>query len=198
MKILPEFGEIRKIAETGKYQVLPVSCEILSDFTTPIEVMKILKNVSTHCYLLESAQANEKWGRYTFLGYDPKLEITCKDGVMKAGNLTIRTENPSDYLRQILADYKSPRFSYLPSFTGGLVGYFSYEYLGYSEPAVRCEVEDAEQFKDVDVMLFDKVIAFDHVKQKLILIVNMPLSDVEVGYNKAVVEYVKEMKDAIR
>lgn len=105
MKILPEFDEIRKIAETGKYQVLPVSCEILSDFTTPIEVMKILKNVSTHCYLLESAQANEKWGRYTFLGYDPKLEITCKDGVMKAGNLTIRTENPSDYLRQILADY---------------------------------------------------------------------------------------------
>lgn len=105
MKILPEFDEIRKIAETGKYQVLPVSCEMLSDFTTPIEVMKILKNVSTHCYLLESAQANEKWGRYTFLGYDPKLEITCKDGVMKARNLTIRTENPSDYLRQILADY---------------------------------------------------------------------------------------------
>lgn len=68
--------------------------------------------------------------------------------------------------------YKSPRFSYLPSFTGGIVGYFSYEYLGYSEPAVRCEVEDAEKFKDVDVMLFDKVIAFDHVKQKLILIVN--------------------------
>lgn len=196
MKLLPEFGEIRKIAETGKYQVLPVSCETLSDFTTPIEVMKILKNVSTHCYLLESAQANEKWGRYTFLGYDPKLEITCKDGVMKAGNLTIRTENPSDYLRQILADYKSPRFSYLPSFTGGLVGYFSYEYLGYSEPAVRCEVEDAEQFKDVDVMLFDKVIAFDHVKQKLILIVNMPLSDVEVGYNKAVVE-LKQMAELL-
>ena len=196
MKLLPEFSEIRKIAETGKYQVLPVSCEMLSDFTTPIEVMKILKNVSTHCYLLESAQANEKWGRYTFLGYDPKLEITCKDGVMKAGNLTIRTENPSDYLRQILADYKSPRFSYLPSFTGGLVGYFSYEYLGYSEPAVRCEVEDAEQFKDVDVMLFDKVIAFDHVKQKLILIVNMPLSDVEVGYNKAVVE-LKQMAELL-
>ena len=196
MKLLPEFGEIRKIAETGMYQVLPVSCEMLSDFTTPIEVMKILKNVSTHCYLLESAQANEKWGRYTFLGYDPKLEITCKDGVMKAGNLTIRTENPSDYLRQILADYKSPRFSYLPSFTGGLVGYFSYEYLGYSEPAVRCEVEDAEQFKDVDVMLFDKVIAFDHVKQKLILIVNMPLSDVEVGYNKAVVE-LKQMAELL-
>ena len=196
MKLLPEFGEIRNIAETGKYQVLPVSCEMLSDFTTPIEVMKILKNVSTHCYLLESAQANEKWGRYTFLGYDPKLEITCKDGVMKAGNLTIRTENPSDYLRQILADYKSPRFSYLPSFTGGLVGYFSYEYLGYSEPAVRCEVEDAEQFKDVDVMLFDKVIAFDHVKQKLILIVNMPLSDVEVGYNKAVVE-LKQMAELL-
>ena len=188
MKILPSLSEVRKIASAGKYNVLPVSCEILSDFTTPIETMRILKNVSTHCYMLESAQANETWGRYTFLGFDPKLEITCIDGEMKAGNFRVKTDNPSGYLRQILADYKSPRFDYLPPFTGGLVGYFSYDYLGYSEPAVRCEVEDTEDFKDVDLMLFDKVIAFDNLRQKIILIVNMPLDDVEVGYNKAVME----------
>lgn len=188
MKILPTFAEAREIASTAKYNVLPVNCEILSDFTTPIETMKILKNVSAHCYMLESAQANETWGRYTFLGFDPKLEITCQNGEMRIENLRVRTDNPSDYIRQILADYKSPRFDYLPSFTGGLVGYFSYDYLGYSEPSVKCDVEDTEDFKDLDLMLFDKVIAFDHLRQKIILIVNMTLDDVEVSYNKAVME----------
>lgn len=155
MKCLPEFAEVQRIAATGQYDVLPVSCELLSDFTTPIETMKILKNVSTHCYLLESALANEKWGRYTFLGFDPKLEVKCIDGELRAGNFKIHTDNPSDYLRQILADYKSPRFDYLPSFTGGLVGYFSYDYLAYSEPSVKCPVEDSEAFQDVDLMLFE-------------------------------------------
>lgn len=188
MKILPDLCEVQSIAAAGTYKVLPVSCEILSDFTTPIEAMRILKNVSTHCYLLESARADETWGRYTFLGFDPKMEITCLGGEMKIGSLTVKTDHPSDYLRQILADYKSPRLDYLPSFTGGLVGYFSYDYLGYSEPSAKCDAADTEAFKDVDLMLFDKVIAFDHLRQKLILMVNMPLRDVEVNYNKAVME----------
>ncbi len=191
MKILPSLEEVRSIASQGKYDVIPVSCELLSDFTTPIETMRKLKNVSTHCYMLESAQANDRWGRYTFLGFEPKMEITCTDGVLKAGDVTIQTQNPSDYLRKILSEYKSPRFDYLPSFTGGVVGYFSYDYLGYSEPSVRCKVEDSEDFKDVDLMLFDKVIAFDNVRQKIILIVNMKLNDIEINYNKASAELIR-------
>lgn len=197
MLFLPSLEDAKKIAATGQYNVLPVSCELLSDFTTPIETMRILKNISTHCYLLESAQQGEKWGRYTFMGYDPKMEITCMDGDLKAGDFRITTANPSDYLRQLLANYKSPRLDYLPSFTGGLVGYFSYDYLGYSEPTVRREVEDTEAFKDVDLMLFDKVIAFDHMRQKIILMVNIRLDDVEVGYNKAVLE-LKQLADLLR
>lgn len=84
---------------------------------------------------------------------------------MKIGNLCISTENPAEQLRQLLSEYKSPRFDYLPPFTGGLVGYFSYDYLGYSEPSVRIDVEDTENFKDLDLMLFDKVIAFDNFRQ---------------------------------
>ncbi len=87
MKIMPALAEVKKNASEAKYNVLPVSLEMLSDFTTPIETMRILKNVSIHCYMLESAQANETWGRYTFLGFDPKLEITCINGEMKIGNL---------------------------------------------------------------------------------------------------------------
>ena len=83
MQIRPSLEEVKKIAKEGTYKVVPVSCEILSDFITPIEAMRILKNVSRHCYMLESAVANETWGRYTFLGYDPKLNITCLDGNMQ-------------------------------------------------------------------------------------------------------------------
>lgn len=197
MKILPELSEIKKYADGGEYNILPVSCEILSDFITPIETMRILKNVSTHCYMLESAVADEKWGRYTFLGYDPKLEITGVDGEIKVGNLTFKTDNPSDYLRQILADYKSPKMNYLPSFTGGLVGYFSYDYLCYSEPTVKCDVEDPEGFKDFDLMLFDKVIAFDNLCQKIILIANIRLDDYETEYNKAVME-LKQLAELLK
>ncbi len=197
MKCLPSLADVKRIAAAGAYKVVPVSCEILSDICTPIEAMKILKNVSTHCYMLESVAEREKWGRYTFLGFDPKLEITCVDGEIKAGSIKVKTENPSAFLRQILADYKSPKFDYLPSFTGGLVGYFSYDYLGYSEPSVRAETEDTEAFKDVDLMLFDKVIAFDNFRQKIILISNMPLEEPEVGYNRAVME-LQQLCDLLR
>ena len=197
MNFKPTLSELQAIAAEGRYNLAPVSCEMLSDFTTPIETMKILKNVSTHCYMLESAQANETWGRYTFLGYDPKLAISCVDGVLQNGGETIKTDDPSGYLRGILSECRSPRFADLPPFTGGLVGYFSYDYLGYSEPAVRGKVEDTEAFKDVDVMLFDKVIAFDNVKQKIILIANVRLDDVEAGYGKAV-EELRRMADLLR
>ena len=196
MKLIPSLDEVKKYS-SSEYDIVPVSCEILSDFTTPIEVMRILKSVSTHCYMLESAMANEKWGRYTFLGYDPKMDITCIDGHMKIGDLSVETDNPSEYLRQIMAKYRSPKIENLPSFTGGMVGYFSYDYLSYSEPTVKRDVEDSDNFKDVDLMLFDKVIAFDNVKQKIILIVNISLNNLEVEYNRASLE-IKQMIDLLQ
>lgn len=188
MKITPTIEEARRIASAGEYKEMPVSCELLSDRLTPIECLRVLKRVSKHCYLLESAANSERWGRYTFLGFDPALDITCLNGEMKAGSLRMRTDDPSAVLRQILSEYRSPRLPGLPPFTGGLVGYFAYDYLGYSEPTVRMPVEDTEHFQDVDVMLFDKVIAFDHFRQKLVLIVNMRLDDVDTEYRRAALE----------
>ena len=197
MNILPSLSLIQDMAATGDYDVLPVSCEILSDFITPIETLKILKHISSHCYLLESAVSSETWGRYSFLGFDPKLEITCTNGLLKAGNLTVHTDDPSSILRQILGEYKSPHFDYLPPFTGGLAGYFSYDYFGYSEPSVRCDCSNDDNFRDLDLMLFDKVIAFDHVRQKIILMVNISLTDPETGYNKAVLE-LKQLTELLK
>ncbi len=197
MKFLPELEEVKRIAASGEYKVLPVSCEILSDVCTPIEALKKLKNISTHTYMLESVAEKEKWGRYTFLGYDPKLDISCVDGNIKAGSVRLKTDNPSAFLREILADYKSPKFDYLPSFTGGLVGYFSYDFLCYSEPTVRRDVQDTEDFKDIDLMLFDKVIAFDNFRQKIVLIKNIFLTEVETEYKKAVLE-LRQLSELLR
>ena len=195
--IIPSLNDLQEIRKQGIYRTAPVSMEILSDIKTPIEVLKILKNVSDHCYLLESVADNEKWGRYTFLGYDPSLEITCLNGQMKIGSLTFETTDPGSYIRQVVADHKSPRFDYLPSFTGGLVGYFSYDYLKYVEPTLRLDAEDTEGFKDVDLMLFDKVIAFDNFRQKIILMVNIDLEHLETEYNRASLE-LRSMADLIK
>lgn len=186
--VKPSFDAVKALAAAGTYRVVPVSTEMMSDCKTPIEVLRILKNVSGHCYLLESVAGGEKWGRYTFLGFDPKFEITCVNRRMTVGPLSFETDDPGSYIRQVLDAHKSPKLEHLPPFTGGLVGYFSYDYLKYSEPSLRLDAEDTEGFKDVDLMLFDKVIAFDHFRQKIVLIANMELTDPEENYNKAVVE----------
>jgi len=184
----PSLEEALAYTADGSYKRVPIAREILSDTVTPITVMRKLKNVSDHCYLLESAADSAQWGRYSFLGYDPTLEVTCLNGQMKVGALSFEVDHPARYLRQILQEYRTPKVPGMPSFTGGLVGYFSYDYLKYAEPSLVLDAHDSEGFKDVDLMLFDKVIAFDNFKQKIILVVNADLSEGEAGYRRAVMQ----------
>ncbi len=195
--IRPTLEEVKQYAKSGVYKRVPVSREILSDFITPVEALRKMQRVSDHVYLLESAEAQEKWGRFTFLGYDPTMEITCENGHMKVGALSFETEDPGHYIRQVLAEYKAPRIDYLPPFAGGLVGYFSYDYLKYAEKSLHLDANDTENFKDVDLMLFDKVIAFDNLKQKIILIVNVDLSEADAAYRRAELE-ITAMEDLLR
>ena len=179
-------AKLQKLKENKEYTLAPVSMEILSDFITPIEAVRILKAASTHAYLLESAKANENWGRYTFLGFEPELSISCIDGKMNVDGKEFECSDPTNYLRELLKKYKSPRISSLPPFTGGLVGYFSFDFINYKEPSTKMNIDDGEGFKDIDLMLFNDVIAFDNVKQKIILITNIELDkDLNVEYEKA-------------
>lgn len=185
--IKPDLEEVKRYQ--GKYQCVPVYRTLYADVRTPISVLKALRKVSRHCYMLESLEDSTKWGRYTFLGYDPKLEIKCADGrlLIDGGTaLSIETDAPGEYIRQLIEENKSPKIKGLPPFTGGLVGYFSYDYIKYAEPSLQLTAEDAEGFQDVDLMLFDKVIAFDHLKQQIFLIANCRLHEVEENYHKAV------------
>ena len=179
-------ANLKKLKENKEYTLAPVSMEILSDFITPIEAVRILKATSTHAYLLESAKANENWGRYTFLGFEPELSISCIDGKMNVDGKEFTCSDPTNYLRELLKKYKSPRITSLPPFTGGLVGYFSFDFINYKEPSTKMNIDDSEGFKDIDLMLFKDVIAFDNVKQKIILITNIELDkDIRVEYEKA-------------
>lgn len=194
----PTLAEVEEMS--AEYKTIPVSCEMYSDIKTPIEVLRILKKVSSHCYMLESCEDASKWGRYTFLGYDPSMEITCSNGVVKINNagteLTLSSDSPKTIIKQIIDDNNSPQFDYLPSFTGGLVGYFSYDYIKYSEPSLNLDAEDEENFNDVDLMLFNKVIAFDNLHQKIILIVNIRTDSLEQNYERALME-LESMKKLI-
>ena len=200
MKVQPSLEECKQLMEKECVGVIPISTEIYADTCTPVEVLRILKHVSSHVYLLESAEADKRWGRYSFLGYDPLLEITGYNGTVTIKTpLTTQTtrEDIRSRIRSIIEENKSPKFDYLPSFTGGLVGYFSYDYIKYSEPTLQLDAEDEDGFQDANLMLFHKVVAFDNYRQKIVLIVNIKTDDIEANYNKAVLE-LEAMKQLIR
>ncbi|MDD5804844.1 MAG: anthranilate synthase component I family protein [Clostridia bacterium] len=248
----PTFDKIREMAAAGDYKRIPICKELYADSYTPVEMMRILQKASHHCYLLESASQNEVWGRYSFLGYDPSMEITCTDGILrirrtdelfenktdalntekaepkktdalvngktrtneadslhdKKAENNVRKEkkqseevmqvtHPGDAIRKIIQQYKSPVMDNMPTFTGGLVGYFSYDYIKYSEP--KLDLTDAEQqdFRDLDLMLFNEVIAFDHYRQKVLLITGVMTDNLDESYKRAC-EKLEEMTRLIQ
>ena len=231
----PTIEEFRKYVQD--YRSVPVSRTILSDSRTPIEVLRSLKAVSRHCFILESLEDSVRWGRYTFLGYDPSLEFTCRDGVVtirSAATMRFHDTDPAQYIRQIIAEHKAPRIPGLPPFTGGLMGYFAYDFIKYSEPSLNPDSgscgsgqsgsaaenienkeniekkenkvrkenkgnkeneekeenreQDEEQFNDVDLMLFEKIIAFDNLRQTITMIVNVRTDAPEENYRSACLE----------
>ena len=184
--ITPGCDEIVKLA--AEYSTIPVCREIYADMTTPIALLRRLQARSKRFFLLESVEGGEKWARYSFLGYDPILRATCKNGTVKfegVQNRTVQTDKPLDVLREVLAGYRAPRIEGLPPFTGGFVGYFAYAMLGYAEPRLSIKRGDWDDF---DLLLFDKVIAYDHFRQKIVLIVNMRTDSVMENYGRACAE----------
>ena len=194
----PLLEEAKSITDSKQYDLVPISTEMYADMVTPIDVFKKLRKVSKHCFILESAEDTKTWGRYTFLGFDPSLEITCLNGIMTLTsqlsgkeNKLFKTIDPNLQIQEILDSHKGVKLDYLPPFTGGLVGYFAYDYAKYSEPLLDLDTsadsdDEDNCFNDVDLMLFDKVIAFDHYKQKIVLIVNIKTDNLEAEYEEGI------------
>lgn len=180
----PECDEILELAKS--YDIVPVCKEIYADVITPISLLRKIAGFSKRYYLLESIEGGEKWGRYSFLGFDPIMRVYCENDTVTieqdGQEKKIPTKKPLEVLREIMKDYKAPRLQNLPPFAGGLVGYFAYAMMGYAEPVLKIK---KGTFHDYDLMMFDKVIAYDHLKQKICVIVNMKTDKVMENYGKA-------------
>lgn len=183
--IKPTYEEAKKYEKD--YTYVPLCKEILADDVTPILTLRKLAALDSQYFLLESVEGGNL-GRYSFLGYNPKLSVFCKHGVVKVkenGMVRIIEGKPKDALQTILAQYKSPQIEGLPTFTGGLVGYFGYEMIQYAEPKLKIKQSDVNDF---ELMMFDKLIVFDQVMHKMCIIVNAKTAEGKAGYDKAASE----------
>lgn len=184
--ITPSCNEMKALS--GQYNIIPLCKEIFADVITPITLLRKISQISRRYFLLESIEGGEKWGRYSFLGYDPIVHVTCKNSIVTVDNgerQVFHTDHPFEVLRELLHRYQAPKISGMPPFTGGLVGYFSYEMIGYAEPVLKLQ---SSEYNDFDLMLFDKVIAYDHLKQKISIVVNMKTDNALENYEKAISE----------
>jgi anthranilate synthase component 1 len=173
---LTSFDEFVELAQRGSF--VPVSKEIVADLLTPVSAFLKIAEHSDYAFLLESVEGGEHVGRYSFLGKDPFLILSVRDGraqIEQAGTITERDEPFVDVLRELMNRFRSPFVPGLPRFTGGAVGYLGYDAVPWFEPSValRHTNRDAEQ---AGFMLFDTVLAFDHVQHRILLIANARIS----------------------
>lgn len=187
--MLKSYEELKEFE--SEYKLIPVFKEVFSDSITPITLLRKIAKENTRYYLLESLENEEQWGRYSFIGYDPIKQVYCKNGLIKVIKIKeneikeIETNDPMEVLREIQARYKSPLLEDMPPFTGGMVGYFAYEMVDYFYKNLNLE---RSEFKDYDFMVFDKVIVFDHLKQKIMVIGNYKAKVGEESYNNTLHE----------
>ncbi|MGE0041519.1 MAG: anthranilate synthase component I [Vicinamibacterales bacterium] len=173
---LTTFDEFVDLSKRGTF--VPVCKEIVADLLTPVSAfLKIAEN-SDYAFLLESVEGGEHVGRYSFLGKDPFLILRGRAGQTLIERQGVVTESEAPFistLRELMNGFQSPFVPGLPRFTGGAVGYLGYETAAWFEPAVG-RPGDAPAGDDAGFMLFDTVLAFDHVQHRILLIANARIS----------------------
>lgn len=181
----PPIETVKALLKT--YRTVPVFFSALTDCRTPVGIFAALKNSSENCFLLESVERSERWGRYSFIGVNPQAEIVVRDGkvTVTAGGVS-RTEplsDPAAFLNACLADYRSPHFPGHPRFTGGFAGYFGYDMLRFQEKKLGVPPCDDLGMPDCVLHRYDEVIAFDHLSAKTYVILHIDgKSDVRRQY----------------
>ncbi len=169
-------AEFDTLAAQGHTRI-PVVREVFSDLDTPLSVYLKLAD-GPHTFLFESVEGGEAWGRYSIIGLPARRVYTLRAGVLETSDLgeVIARATPADPLaaiEQLRASFKVPRLPGLPAFTGGLVGYFGFECIGYIEPRLlRVDKPDLLGTPDALLMLADEVAVFDNLRGRLFLIVH--------------------------
>src|SRR5579872_2923843 len=190
MKIT-SFEEFKDLARRGTF--VPVCKEIVADLLTPVSAFLKIAEHADYAFLLESVEGGEHVGRYSFLGKDPFLILRQRGGktTIDRGGKTTDSERPFiETLRRLMADFRSPFVADLPRFTGGAVGYLGYGAAQWFEPTVGDIGGNAaggdrgagaaggsvDGSDPAGFMLFDTVLAFDHVQHRILIIANARIS----------------------
>jgi anthranilate synthase component 1 len=171
MRLTP-FEEFVELAQRGTF--VPVVKELVADLLTPVSAFLKVAEHSDYAFLLESVEGGEHVGRYSFLGKDPFLILRGREGqttIEQAGTTSASVKPFVETLRSLMNGFRSPFVPGLPRFTGGAVGYFGYDVATWFEPSVEGDAAHAEA-DQAGFMLFDTVLAFDHVQHRILLIAN--------------------------
>ncbi|HUF23071.1 MAG TPA: anthranilate synthase component I [Vicinamibacterales bacterium] len=192
------FDEFVDLARRGTF--VPVVREIMADLLTPVSAFLKIAEHSDYAFLFESVEGGEHVARYSFLGKDPFLVLRAREGrtmIDRAGTRTEADEPFVDVLRRIMNEFRSPFVPGLPRFTGGAVGFIGYDAAPVFEPALsgawqqraaRLGLDPAAAEDDAGFMLFDTVLAFDHVKHRILIVANARIAadeDLEALYQFA-------------
>src|SRR4026209_2711933 len=167
------FEEFKDLAQRGTF--VPVCKEIVADLLTPVSAFLKIAEHADYAFLLESLEGGEHVGRYSFLGKDPFLILRARDGrtTLERGGTVTAAERPFiETLRGLMADFRSPFVPDLPRFTGGAVGYLGYGAASWFEPVLGDLGEGTDGSDQAGFMLFDTVLAFDHVQHRILIIAN--------------------------
>jgi anthranilate synthase component 1 len=169
---ITSFETFSDLAQRGTF--VPVCKELVADLLTPVSAFLKIAEQSDYAFLLESVEGGEQVGRYSFLGKDPFLTLRANQGkvfVELAGQPAVESEQSfMNTLRTIMAGYHSPFVPGLPRFTGGAVGYLGYDAAAWFEPTkLQATAQDDDE---AGFMLFDTVLAFDHVRHRILIIAN--------------------------
>jgi anthranilate synthase component I len=174
------FEEFVELARRGTF--VPIVREIMADLLTPVSAFLKVAELSDYAFLFESVEGGEHVARYSFLGKDPFLVLRQRGGrtVLDRAGVTTESDEPFvDVLRRLMAEFRAPFVPGLPRLTGGAVGFIGYDASPLFEPALAAAWQraaagraagDAED--DAGFMLFDTVLAFDHVKHRILLVAN--------------------------
>src|SRR5678815_3861971 len=181
------FDEFKELAQRGTF--VPVYKEIVADLLTPVSAFLKVAEHADYAFLLESVEGGEQVARYSFLGKDPFLIVRARGGkvlIDRAGETTESNKPFTSTIRELMAGFHSPFVPGLPRFTGGAVGYVGYDAAAWFEP-VELQAADRED-DEAGFMLFDTVLAFDHVRHRILIIANARITgdeDLEALYQFA-------------
>ena len=170
---ITSFETFKELARRGTF--VPVCKEIVADLLTPVSAFLKIAEHSDYAFLLESVEGGEHVGRYSFLGKDPFLILRARDGktTIDRGGVTSESDQSFvDTLRRLMADFRSPFVPDLPRFTGGAVGYLGYGASSWFEPVLGDLGTSDDGADQAGFMLFDTVLAFDHVQHRILIIAN--------------------------